>query len=63
MDPLTVLALAQLDVEYRAVVGRLPERPGRDPMVAEAVRRQIEADEARSPDGPPYGPQRHIPPG
>jgi hypothetical protein len=46
MDPLTVLALAELDTEYRAVVGRLPERPGRDPELAEAVRRQIEADDA-----------------
>ncbi|WP_344008908.1 hypothetical protein, partial [Isoptericola halotolerans] len=44
MDPLTVLALAQLDEEYRAVVGRLPERPGRDPELGEAVRRQIETD-------------------
>ncbi|WP_407316606.1 hypothetical protein UQW22_09810 [Isoptericola halotolerans] len=46
MDPLTVLALAQLDEEYRAVVGRLPERPGRDPELAAAVRRQIEADDS-----------------
>ncbi|WP_277209515.1 hypothetical protein [Isoptericola croceus] len=50
MDPLTVLALAQLDEECRAVVGRLPERPGRDPELAEAVLRQIEADD---PTGDP----------
>jgi hypothetical protein len=48
-DPLLALALAAIDVEYRAITGRLPERPGRDPDLAEAVRRQIEADDRREP--------------
>jgi hypothetical protein len=43
-DPLLVLALAEMDQLYREVTGRLPERTGRDPELAEAVRRQIEAE-------------------
>ncbi|WP_402377937.1 hypothetical protein [Isoptericola rhizosphaerae] len=44
MDPLTVLALAQLDEEYGDITGRLPVRPGREPELAEAVRVQLGMD-------------------
>lgn len=45
MDPLTVLALAQLDEEYRDITGRLPARPGREPELAAAVRVQVGMDD------------------
>lgn len=40
-DPLTVAALADADVLFRDVTGRLPERPGRDAALADAVRGEI----------------------
>jgi hypothetical protein len=40
-DPLLVLALAEMDQLYAEVTGHLPERPGRDPELAEAVHGQI----------------------
>jgi hypothetical protein len=47
-DPLLVLALAEMDLVFAEVTGRLPGRAGRDPELAEAVRRQIEAEDGRS---------------
>lgn len=48
-DPLLVLALAAADRLYLETTGRLPERPGRPPELAEAVRRQLAADDIEGP--------------
>lgn len=44
MTPETVRDLALLNLEYRAVAGSWPERPGRDPVLHAAVREAAEAE-------------------